>query len=60
VSTVMNLRVPYNVGKFLSSCASGGFSRRVQLHGSQLCDPSNMPISMEQHSFLVGFTAYGL
>jgi hypothetical protein len=37
VNTVMNLRVPQNVGKFLSSCATGGFSRRVQLHGySQL------------------------
>jgi hypothetical protein len=32
VSTVMNLRVPQNVGKFLSSCATGGFSRRAQLH----------------------------
>jgi hypothetical protein len=25
VNTVMNLRVPSNVGKFLSSCAAGGF-----------------------------------
>jgi hypothetical protein len=33
VNTVMNLRVPYNVGKLLSSCATGGFSRRAQLHG---------------------------
>jgi hypothetical protein len=33
VNTVMNFRVPYNVGKFLSSCASRGFSRRAQLHG---------------------------
>jgi hypothetical protein len=35
VSTVMNLRAPYeyNVEKFLSSCATGGFSRRAQLHG---------------------------
>jgi hypothetical protein len=32
VNMVMNLRVPYNVGKFLSSCANGGFSRRIQLH----------------------------
>jgi hypothetical protein len=32
VNTVMNLRVPWN-GKFLSSCATGGFSRRAQLHG---------------------------
>jgi hypothetical protein len=27
VNTVMNLRVPYNFGKFLSSCTNGGFSR---------------------------------
>jgi hypothetical protein len=33
VNTVMNLRVPYNFGKFLSSCATGGFTRRAQLHG---------------------------
>jgi hypothetical protein len=32
VSTAMNLRVPYNAGKFLSSCTIGGFSRRAQLH----------------------------
>jgi hypothetical protein len=25
VNTVMNLRVPYNAGKFLSSCSIGGF-----------------------------------
>jgi hypothetical protein len=33
VNTVMNLRVPINVGKFLSVCATGGFSRSTQLHG---------------------------
>jgi hypothetical protein len=32
VNTAMNLRVPYNVGKFLSSCTTGGFSRRTQLY----------------------------
>jgi hypothetical protein len=32
VNTVMNLRVPSNDGKFLSSCTVGGFSRRAQLH----------------------------
>jgi hypothetical protein len=31
VNTVMNLRVPKNVGKFLSRCTIGGFSRRAQL-----------------------------
>jgi hypothetical protein len=33
VNTVMKIRVPQNIGKFLSSCATGGFSRRSQLHG---------------------------
>jgi hypothetical protein len=32
MNTVMNLRVPQNVGKFLSSCTTGSFSRRAQLH----------------------------
>jgi hypothetical protein len=32
VNTIINLRVPYNVGKFLSSYTTGGFSRRAQLH----------------------------
>jgi hypothetical protein len=32
VNTVVNLRVPYNAGKFLSSCTIGSFSRRAQLH----------------------------
>jgi hypothetical protein len=33
VNTVMNVRVPQNVGKFLSNCTTGGFSTRAQLHG---------------------------
>jgi hypothetical protein len=33
VNTVIQLRVPQNVRKFLSSCTTGGFSRRAQLHG---------------------------
>jgi hypothetical protein len=33
VNTVMNLLVLQNFGKFLSSCATGGFSRRAQLQG---------------------------
>jgi hypothetical protein len=32
VNVVMNLRVPQNVGKFLSGCTIGSFSRRAQLH----------------------------
>jgi hypothetical protein len=31
VNAVMNLRVPQNAGKFLSSCTIGGFSRWAQL-----------------------------
>jgi hypothetical protein len=31
VSTVMNLRVPYNSGKFLVGCRIGSVSRRAQL-----------------------------
>jgi hypothetical protein len=31
VNTRMNLRVPYNVRNFLSSCMIGGFSRRAHL-----------------------------
>jgi hypothetical protein len=38
VNTVMNLRVPQNVGKFLSSCTNGDFSRRAQLQGVSLHD----------------------
>jgi hypothetical protein len=32
VSTAMNLRVPQNAGKFISSYTIGGFLRRAQLH----------------------------
>jgi hypothetical protein len=32
VNTEMNLRVPENAGKFLSSCTIGFFSRRAPLH----------------------------
>jgi hypothetical protein len=31
VNMVMKLQVPYNFGKFLSSCRTGGFSGRAQL-----------------------------
>jgi hypothetical protein len=36
VNVVMNLQVPYCVGKSLSSCTTGGFSRRAHLHGVSL------------------------
>jgi hypothetical protein len=32
VNPVINLRVPSNAGKFLSSCTIDSFSRRAQLH----------------------------
>jgi hypothetical protein len=32
VNTEMNLPVPQNAGKFLSSCTIDSFSRRAQLH----------------------------
>jgi hypothetical protein len=32
VNTVTNLRVPLSAGKFLSSCITGGFSRRARFH----------------------------
>jgi hypothetical protein len=32
VNTVINLRVPQNIEKLLSSCITGGFSRSAQLH----------------------------
>jgi hypothetical protein len=32
VNAMMNLQVPYNAGKFSSSCTIGSFSRRAQLH----------------------------
>jgi hypothetical protein len=50
VNTVMNTRVPLNAGKFLSSWATGGFSKRTQLHevillgftlGWKVAEPSN-------------------
>jgi hypothetical protein len=31
VNTVINLQVPQNAGKFLSSCTTGSFSRRARL-----------------------------
>jgi hypothetical protein len=36
VNMVINLRVPYSVGKFLSSCATGGFSKKVSAPWSWL------------------------
>jgi hypothetical protein len=33
VNMVMSLLVPQNFGRFLTSCATGGFTRRTQIHG---------------------------
>jgi hypothetical protein len=32
VNTVMKLEAPGNIGKLFSSCTTGSFSRRAQLH----------------------------
>jgi hypothetical protein len=32
VNTVMDHRVPLNIGEFWNSCTTGGVSRRAQLH----------------------------
>jgi hypothetical protein len=33
INMTMNFQVPRNVGKFLSSCTTGGFRRRGNHHG---------------------------
>jgi hypothetical protein len=32
MNMAMNIQVPYDVGKFLTNCASGHFSRRACFH----------------------------
>jgi hypothetical protein len=46
LNRVINFQVPYNVGKFLSSCATGGFLRRAQLHSVSklVLQPNNLLI----------------
>jgi tRNA(Leu) C34 or U34 (ribose-2'-O)-methylase TrmL len=39
VNTVMNCQVAQNVGKIMRSCATGGFSKRTQLHGVNYIQP---------------------
>jgi hypothetical protein len=36
VNTIMNLRVPKNIGKFLNSCTTGDFSRKAHIHPSTM------------------------
>jgi hypothetical protein len=33
VNMIINIKISLNAGKFLSSCISGGISKRAQLHG---------------------------
>jgi hypothetical protein len=51
VNTLMNLRVPQNAGKFLSSCTIGSFSRRAQLHDDDDFSQSLQTISEIVHRF---------
>jgi hypothetical protein len=32
VNMIINFSIPQNIWKFLSSCTTGGFSKRAQLH----------------------------
>jgi hypothetical protein len=43
VTTVMNLLVPLNAGKFLGSCTIDGFSRRAQFHDDDDDDDDDDP-----------------
>jgi hypothetical protein len=48
VNTIMNFRVPQNVGTFMSSYTTGGFSVRAQLYGvSWLCCYSNTQLVLK-------------
>jgi hypothetical protein len=44
VNTVMNLRVAYKAGNFLTSLATISFSRRPQLHGISALEVINNAI----------------
>jgi hypothetical protein len=64
VNTAMNSLVPYNTGKFLNSCTTGGFSTRAQLHEVIKLNRLYMPIYffMPLHSvfskILIGFLVH--
>jgi hypothetical protein len=54
VNTVMNLRVPKNAGKFLSSCTIGSFSRMAHLHElSYMCASLNMDNIQTEFSYII-------
>jgi hypothetical protein len=50
VNMVMNLLVPYNAGKFLSSSTIGGFSRRAQLHEFSYNNNNNFIFEVTVHT----------
>jgi hypothetical protein len=43
MNTVMNLRVPRNTGKFLSSCTIGSFSRSRIFTGNTIRNSTDIP-----------------
>jgi hypothetical protein len=53
VKTVMNLRGPYKAGKFLSSCVTGGFSRRAQLREVRCSLDIRQQIRVQGRAFAV-------
>jgi hypothetical protein len=54
VNTVVDLQVPYNIGKYLSSWATGGVSRRIQLHGvSYFWEKYTIKSSLQRRQLLV-------
>jgi hypothetical protein len=57
VNTVINFRVPQNIGNFLSSCRTGAFARRAQLHEvSYSVLYCNIPKFMPECSLQVSYT----
>jgi hypothetical protein len=45
-NTDMNIQVAYSVGKFLNSRATGGFSRKTQLHGVKKMENAKVKLSL--------------
>jgi hypothetical protein len=48
VKTAMNFRAELNIGKFLSSCATGNFSIRAQLHGVTYVNRIKLSLSLSK------------
>jgi hypothetical protein len=49
VNTAMSLWVPYDLGKFLSSLATSGFTRRAQLHAVSYLVSYTLIFSQSRH-----------